>query len=426
MVASRLLGPGDFGLLAFAQSILLLAGFVLQSGVPWTLTRDMVPATTERRAALVRGALLTNTGIALVLGGVIGVLYAAGPFHRGLEAVPVVIAVVAALPLFSVSAVARAAAQGVQAFGRVGVIQTVEVTFKAIVGLALAAIGFGALGAVAGFAVGGLVAAVVGVAIVVTRVPLFGRSLAWPALGTVAPMFGALLGLALILNLDLLAMKLLVTDRAATGQYQAAIILANAPYFLVSSAIVPVLFTRLAVHGRLTETRARVAEALRLAVGLALPVELLLIVVPETVLRLLFPAAYAGAAPILRLMAVGNGALLTVCIVTAAFQAIDRSSEVGRVLLVVVALEVPTLAFVVPSFGAFGAVVTFDIAALASAIVLGVRYVALARVRLAPVAGWLARFGLAVAVGGVIATAAWAVAGVYAGIAAGGLVYYGL
>lgn len=373
-----------------------------------------------------RGALLSNTGIAVALAGIFALLYVAGPFHTGLEAVPVLVAVVAALPLIAVSAVTRAAAQGVGTFGRVGVMQTVEVSFKAIAGLTLAALGLGALGAVAGFAVGALLAAIVGIVLIVPRVPLIARSFAWPALGSVAPMFGALLGLALILNLDLIAMKLLVADRAATGQYQAAIILANAPYFLVSSAIVPVLFTRLAVHGSLRETRARVAEALRLAVALAIPVELLLIALPDLALRLLFPAAYAPAAPVLRLMAIGNAALILVAVVMAAFQAIDRSAEVGRVLLVIVPVEVVTLMLVVPRFGALGAVTSFDGAALVTALVLGLRYVSEASVEVRGVAGWLGRFLAAVAAGGAVALVTLALANVYVAVVAAGLVYYGL
>lgn len=332
-------------------------------------------------------------------------------------------AVVVALPLIAVTAVARATSQGMSLFGRVGVILGAEVTAKTAAGLALAALGFGVVGALSGFAVGALVAAVIGLAVVAPRIPLRARGMTFPSLGRTAPMFGALLGLALVLNLDLQAMKLLSPDRAATGQYQAAIILANAPYFLVSSAIVPVLFTMLASAGALPNTRRRVGEALGLALAIALPGEVLLIAAPDMFLGALFPPAYAGAAPTLRLMAVGNAALIVAVILATAFQAIDRAWEVGRVLAGIITVELVVLALVVPRFGATGAVLAFDAAALAAAAILGVRYATTARPAPAPIAAWLLRYLLAVAVGAASAVAGAKVGGVPLAIVAGGLAY---
>lgn len=421
-----MLNPGDFGLLAFAQSILLLSGFVLQSGVPWTLTRELVLAAPAARGALVRGAMLANAALAGLIGGAIFLLYVAGPLGRGLESTPILVAVMVALPLIAIGSVARAAAQGIGAFGRVGLIQGVEVTFKAVAGIALAVVGFGAIGAVAGFGVGALVAALVGLAVIARRFPLVGRSISWPRRATAGPMFGALLGLALILNIDLQAMKLLVVDRAAAGQYQAAIILANAPYFLVSSAIVPVLFTRLAQGGSLEATRGRVAEALRIGVALVLPFELLLIAVPDVVLGLLFPQAYAGAAPTVRLMAIGNAALILVVVLAAAFQAVDRAWEVGRVLLGIVAAEMVALILLVPRFGALGAVGSFDIAAISAALLLGVRYASRVRFDRTRTARWAAGLVGCLAIAGAAAVLLRLLTHPILAVAGAGVVYYGL
>ena len=62
-----------------------------------------------------------------------------------------------------------------------------------------------------------------------------GGALLGPVLGGVAsqvgraPAFGGMAGLALLLNLDLLALKLLVDDARQTGFYQAGDVLAGAP-----------------------------------------------------------------------------------------------------------------------------------------------------------------------------------------------------
>lgn len=425
LAASRILSPGDFGLVAFAQSALLLCGFVLQSGVPWSLSRALVPADEASGRALMRGALVANVVISVALALVILLLYLAGPLRHGLEQPAVLIAVLGSLPVFAISAVARAAFQGRERFGYVGLLQAIEVVAKAILGIALALGGLGAAGAVAGFPLGALLASLLGLGLLVSvaRVHPVG-DVTFPRTRTVAPMFGALFGLALVLNLDLLAVKLFVTDRAAAGQYQAAIILANAPYFLVMSALVPVLFTRLSVHGSLVATRGKVAEALRIGVAVVLPVELLFMVVPSEVLAILFPAAYAPAAPILRLMAVGNAALIVVVVLSAAFQAIDRSWEVGRILLGVAAAEILALPILVPRFGEFGAVSSFDTAAVVGCLLLARRYQVEARIDVRPALQWLGRFGVAVAVAFVLALAVRSVGGVEVGVVLGGALYY--
>ncbi len=412
-------------MLAFAQSALLLYGFVLQSGVPWSLSRALVPADEAHGRSLMRGALVANLGIAAAIGVGTVALYLAGPLQHGFEQLSVLLAVLASLPVFAISAVARATFQGRQRFGFVGLLQVVEVVAKAVIGLALALAGMRAFGAVVGFPVGGLLASALGLGLLlgVARMRPWGR-VTYPAVSTVGPMFAALLGLSLVLNLDLLAVKLFVTDRAAAGQYQAAIILANAPYFLVMSALVPVLFTQLASHATLEQTRARVSEALRIGVAIVLPAELLLMVVPHEILSVLFPAAYAPAAPILRLMAIGNAALIVVVVLGAAFQAIDRSWEVGRILLAIAAAEIVALPIVVPRFGEYGAVSTFDTASVVACLLLAHRYVQEARIDLRPAAEWLGRFGSAVGVAFLLALAGRTVGGVGVGVVLGGILYY--
>lgn len=425
LAASRVLSPGDFGLLAFGQTLLLLGGFILQSGVPWSLARAVVVAKSDRRGGLFRGALLANVAVGAGLALAVVAMYVTGPLRGGLEQPAVVASVAVALPLIAITAVARAGAQGLHRFGIMALVQALEVGVKVVAGIGLAVAGLGALGAVSGFAVGAFVASAVGLVLVFAAArfaPLGERHM--PEISSVGPMFGALLGLSLVLNIDLIAVKLLITDRAVAGQYQAAIILANAPYFLVSSALVPILFNRLASRPSLRQTRRSVAQALSLAVAIVLPVEMLLIAVPHEVLALFFPPAYAGAAPILRLMAVGNAALIVVVVLGTAFQAVGRAWEMGRIILGVVAVEAVALFLVVPRFGQIGAVSSFVSASVACAVVLAWRYATEARVDLRAALRWLARFGAAVAAGLALALLCRSIGGVAAGVAVGAVVYY--
>src|SRR5215217_5032067 len=79
-----LLLPGDFGWLAFAQTILLVAGLVLQSGFSLALARA-VANESGKMDSLVRGALVANLALGSAMGVAILALYVFGPLRAGLE-----------------------------------------------------------------------------------------------------------------------------------------------------------------------------------------------------------------------------------------------------------------------------------------------------------------------------------------------------
>lgn len=375
LAAGWLLLPDDFGLLAFAQTVLLIAGLILNAGFPWSLTAAIVRAEQVERAALVRGTLVSNLVLALVFSNLVLILFALGPLRHGFERPSIVALVALALPFIAVAAVTRHAAQGVESFGTAAVIVVLEVLGKAIAGLALIVAGFGVGGAVAGFALGGLLAAIVGLAFV-------GRHFEMKVVGPVRfipllaalPVFGASLGLALLLNLDLLAVKLLVSDREQAGFYQASTVLANAPYYLAAAALVPVMFTRLAGVSGDRERWALVAGTLRRCAIFLLPVEALLIVAPELALRAFFPDLYAEGAGVLRLLALGNGMMLIVAVLVAVFQATGQARRPAIALLCTTAIEAAVLRAIVPSRHSEGAALVFVLAAAAALLILIVLY----------------------------------------------------
>ncbi len=378
LAAGWLLGPADFGLLAFAQTLVLIGGLILETGIPWSLTREIARAPAHARAGLVRGAFVANVGLAACLGGVVVLFFVAGPFQAGLEQPSIVLVVCLSLLCIAVSTVARGALQGVERFWAVAAIQVSEVAGKTVAGLALILLGHGVLGALAGFVLGGAAAAGLGVWLTreVLRRQAAGRSLELPRLGAAAPLFGALLAFALLLNVDLLAVKLFASEeRALAGYYQAGTMLANLPCYLVTSAIVPLLFARLARAGRLESTGEVIGSGFRLIVLLVLPIELLLIAVPGLAVGTLFPASFAPTVELLRPLGLARAALLVVALLSAAFQAVGRGSVPARVLLSVVGLEVLALSVVVSRWHAYGAAVVAVVACSVALLALGTVYV---------------------------------------------------
>jgi O-antigen/teichoic acid export membrane protein len=396
-----LLLPGDFGWLAFAQTILLIAGLVLQSGFSWSLARAVANAGEASRATLTRGALLANLGLAIGLGAAVVALFALGPLRPGLETGTVAAIVALSFPFISLAATARGCAQGSERFDVVATLQVMEIFCKCLGGVALVLMGFGATGAVAGFLIGAVLAAVLGFYHLTRNldVPLWG-GIELPAVRVAGPIFGALLGLSLLLNLDLVALKLLSDERALAGYYQAGLVLANAPYYLVMSALVPVLFVQLARLERIPDTQRAVGETLGLTVALVLPLEFVLMIVPEQALVALLPDSYAPGAPALRLLAIGNALLILVGVFSAAFQAIGRAKVPALILLAVAVVEPLMLWAVVPTRGPLGAASVFVAAAGVALLSLGAVYLREAGAGVASRASsWLLRYAAAAGIG---------------------------
>ncbi len=396
LVMGWLLVPGDFGLLAFVQTLLTIGGILLNSGFTWSLAARLVHAAPAERNALVRGAGAGNLLLALALAAILLLLYALGPFRAGLESWTVALLVAGTLPALAVLTIARATVQGHEHFGMLAVLLAGEVGVKAAAGIALVRLGYGPEGAIAGFLVGSVVAALIGVGYLVLKLGFrpWGR-LRRPELGEAGAMGAALLGMALLLHLDVMGLKLLAGDRAAVGHYQAGIVLANMPYYLLT-ALIPVLFTQLARERELRRTGPGVAEVLRFALTVLFPLEAALALFPGWFLGLLFPEAYGGGVETLRILAIANAAVILVAILATAFQATGRAASVGRTLLAITAAEAVALRLVVPVQGSRGAALVFLAAALVAAVALAAEY----RMRLGeglPVAArrWLAKYGLA-------------------------------
>jgi O-antigen/teichoic acid export membrane protein len=368
-----LLLPGDFGTLAFAQTVILVVGLVLQGGFPWSLARSMVLGDAPV-GELVRGAVMANAALGLAVGAALMALFWAGPLSSGFETTAAAAIVAASCPLLGIAGTARGAVQGAGGFRRYAMLQVVEVAAKALLGALFVIAGFGVTGAISGFLCGSLGAAALGLVYVRGLGVRAQGAVTFPALGTAGGMLGTLLAMTLLLNWDLVMVKLLADNRAAAGLYQAALVLANLPYFLVSATIAPVLFIELAPHATGRSGRKVLAGALRRSLIIAVPLELALFAAPGRALGALLPDVYVGASDALRVLAVGNVLIVVVLLLSVALRAMGSASAAVRGLLPVVLLDPLALALVVPAAGPVGAAVVFTASSALALVLLGAIY----------------------------------------------------
>ena len=373
-----LLPPAEFGKVSVIQAVLLLAAMALNSGFPWTVT--WMVADRERLGAakvdrVVRTAMVGNLAFSVVLAlGLLGLL-AAGvhllPAASGL----LIAAAALAFPLFAFNAVGRGMLHGLVRLGGLGLVQTGEVVIKCLVCLALV-VGFG-LGAEAvalGFLAGAAGAAMLAVYLLRDRLP---HHPGWESLATYRatwPLFLGTAGFALLATIDVLGLQTLGRGAGVTSVtlavYQVAVVLARAPYF-VGDALVDAVFPYVVRrHDDPGRSHAWFQAALRWIVLGVLPLQLVLIISPQPLLALFFPASYGQAVPLVRLIALGGVGMLLTGAFGKALQALRRRAQVAGRVLVALAVESVALVALVPRLGATGAALSFALGAWTGALTL--------------------------------------------------------
>ncbi len=399
-----LLAPGDFGLLAFTQTVLLIAMLILNSGFPAALAAALASGDPGRHAKLVRGAMLANLGLSVGMSALLLVLFLLGPFRPGFETPPIAVMVVSTLPFLALIAIARATAQARERYGIMALLQVVEVAVKIVVGYALVRLGHGTAGAVAGNLAGAATAGAVGLGLMARslRIRLIGPAERL-SLGAVGGLFGALIGLTLLLNADQIMLKLVSgAERELIGQYQAAAVLANSPYFL-AGAVLPILFTRTAQLGALQRTGAAMREALRLGLLVIVPHSLIIAAAPDMLLSFSFPKANAAGIELVPILALANCAVTFVAILAVPFNATGNAHKPASLLASLLAAEITVLWMVVPTWHTSGAAITYVGAAAVALLMLAGAYRAELGARLTRATYiWCLRYGAALTVGALI------------------------
>jgi O-antigen/teichoic acid export membrane protein len=425
-----LLPADEFGVVSVLLTVLLLATSVLAAGFPWalarTVARDDDPAAA---AASFRAALLGNVGLGAVLAaGFAGVQFATGAILPG-AGTGLTLLVAATIVALALGQVLIGALQGTRRFTAVSAARVAEVVVKVAVGVGVVALlGPGVVGVGWALLIGAVAAAGTGWWMFRDRLPsLRGAVAGWREFAAAAPMAVATTGFGLIGTLDVLLLGVLGEGHgvtvAAIGSYQAAAILAKAP-FLVGSALSDVVFPFIARARGAAEAHGWVVAGLRWVPLALAPLLLVLAVTPDSFIGRLFPAEYADAAGPTRVIALGAvGLIVGDMLLKALFaRGLARAAAV-RIPAAAVA-EVTTMALLVPGHGATGAAAGFAVGAWVGVGVLGAVYLRHHPVGALPVRRVLAWTAATGVLAGLLALAAAAGPGLDLIVIAAALVAY--
>jgi O-antigen/teichoic acid export membrane protein len=192
-----------------------------------------------------------------------------------------------------------------------------------------------------------------------------------------------MLGTALMLNLDVLGLKLLAVGGQGdelSGYYQAAVILARTPVFL-AQALTLVLFSYAAGNvlddlGEKSKLSTYFQAAVRSWFRFLVPIGVVLILAPADILTLMFPAQYQESSDILQIAAVGGLLLSLVTMLNGVLQATGHKRGAALTTAVATVSQIAVLLWFVPRSGAHGAAASLVVAgviALAGLVIIYLR-----------------------------------------------------
>ena len=234
-----------------------------------------------------------------------------------------------------------------------------------------------ALALFAGLGVEGALAASVGATLLEawasrTGLGLFGASTAgFPLSRLLAyslPLLVHGLGISLYARLDLFALKALGFDAAAAGLYAAAGNAAGSFQFaavVLSPLLLSTLSRRLA-DGRLREAQALVRDSLRFAL-LAIPFAAIAAGAAPELLRLVYGAEFASAAPVMRLLMVAAAAHVVAGVSIGAIVAAGRPWSVAALGALTPLAALAGHLVAIPAYGPLGAAAVSTTVAVAGA-----------------------------------------------------------
>lgn len=365
------LEPAAFGMIGVSQSFIFLGTWFLIAGFPWVTAKTLARVSPTEYVTIypiLKGTLWGNLLLGLLLAGGLLLAFDMGWLPLGEAYRPLVRWVAIIIFLIATRMTFNAVLQGRLQFGQLALMRTIEVVIQFTTALLLVVKGYGATGALAGFAFGTACSWVVAF--------WFSRDLPfWQAEGfdkrtlsalrPAIPFLLANLSMVLLVNLDLLALKFLSHASVAdewVGHYQAATVLARIPYF-VSQSVVAIIFPLIARHASdsLGANRAG-RQALQLVVSLVLSLNILLMAAPESTIAFFFPPVYLSAAPTLRLLALSMTAIILLQTLTTILQARETMWLPALLLPFAVLSQLLAAWWLVPSYGLIGAALSSCIA----------------------------------------------------------------
>jgi stage V sporulation protein B len=356
-----LLTPAGYGMLGVAQALLGIGGLFTSNAFPWVVAKFMAEPARQDKPAIFKSSLLANVGLACLL---CLLLYLSYEFRwLPLENVyqPLIIVIIIYVLIASVGAIYRGSLQGLLKFKQVGIVNCVQPVLLLTASVTLVSLGFGASGAISGFAIGALVSLIF--LLYYTRDQRLWKGSPWvnKEVYTFAlPMFLGVMGAQFLMNVDILGVKFFIPGMSDTmaGYYRASLAISRMPVFFIITimgAFLPFI-SYYASNRKMVNSYS--AKMVKYVLIFILPLCLAIFVIPESLITLIFPESYIAGASALRILSIGMLLLALSYIYASVFQGVGKPKIPAFIMLGAIAIQIVCLYLLVPRYGLIGAAVS--------------------------------------------------------------------
>ncbi|RLG22445.1 hypothetical protein DRN72_01975 [Methanosarcinales archaeon] len=278
----------------------------------------------------------------------------------------------------------KGALQGLFIFKNLSIIQVVEPLSKLVFGLVLVFIGLGVVGAVLGLVAASILGAVLGTYYVLkylkhlNKTKSRGETKGSNVILYTPPLFIGIFGVTLIVNMDLLSVKLLYTLQnvhETIGFYQANQVIGKIPYF-IAGVVLNVTFPYISYHAVKPEVMRRYAsKTIKYILLFSIPFCILFITMPSEVLTFVYPPIYSHGAQSFRIYGIG---IVSATIAFSMLRILQGSGCLKKPVFVVagwILFEALLLYMLIPQLGIVGSALSITISSLFGMIGMSILYV---------------------------------------------------
>ena len=171
------------------------------------------------------------------------------------------------------------------------------------------------------------------------------------------PIIVFFVGVTLLMNLDLLFIKKLISNEKYTGFYTAAITFARTPYFLfyaLSATLLPSISKSFAEND-MALTKKYIRQSLRYLLLILLPLTAIISVTSTNLITLFYTRKYAVAGSPLSILIWGMSFLIATVILTTIINGIGRPKVSMLILLPMIPIDIVLNYILIPRYGLQGA-----------------------------------------------------------------------
>ncbi len=370
----RLLGPAQYGVYGIILSIQTIFGIILNLGVPSAVSKFVAQHTDSAQSVLRQGLKIQaifGISIALLLGALAPLfawMLGDASLVKYLVFSSCIILIQAFYPVYSQFL------NGMHYFNRQAALTATYAIAKLVGAISLIYV-FQLYGALSGFAVGGIIAAILGWHW--TRKT--GGTIPFPIplkkFVSFAGVYAIILvGLQLLMSQDLFMVKAILKDDTLAGYYNAAVSLSRISYMLLQGlafVLLPSVAALTRPGASHDKAAAFIKDALRYLIALIVPSIALASATSRELITLFFTREYVSAAPVLTVLMVGLGALSFYLLLTNIVAGAGKAHVSLGITICMLVISAGLGMTLIPQYGLIGAAWQTTITGLLGLVMLG-------------------------------------------------------